>query len=129
MHRKTITNCLSFIALAAFIITTTASIAHARNYYGAIAVSPSSKALGWSFDYGSRGKAQRVALAKCRQHAGDCKIATWFKNACGAIAFGGNGGWGADWGRSVANAKWKAKKRCKRYDSHCKVNRWVCTTR
>lgn len=119
--------------LTAILVTITLSIgstsAFAANNYGAIAISPSSKAMGWSYDYKSRWKAEQVALAQCRKHAGDCKIATWFRNACGAVAVGANGGWGANWGRSIKQAKWKSRKMCRKYDSYCKVKRWVCTTR
>ena len=104
------------------------AIARADNY-GAIAVSPSTKALGWSYDYKSIGAAKNVALANCRKHANDCRIANWFRNSCGAIAVGANGGWGADWGNTIKQAKWKARKRCHQHDRHCKTIRWVCTTR
>ncbi len=107
----------------------TASQASAKNYFGAIAISPSTKAMGWSFDYSSKWKANNKALQKCRQYASDCRIATWFRNACGAVAIGQNGGWGAHWGNSIKNAKWKARKTCRKHDNNCKVKRWVCTKR
>lgn len=113
--------------LTLMLLSLTATTASAKNYYGAIAISPSSKAMGWSYNYGSKWKANQRALAKCRQYASDCKIATWFRNACGAVAIGSNGGWGASWGRNVSQAKWKAKKTCHKYDSYCQVKRWVCT--
>ena len=112
-----------------FLIAASSSHASAKNYYGAIAYSPSTQAMGWAYDYNTKWAANNAALKKCRKHASDCRIATWFRNACGAIAVGGNGGWGAHWGHSVKNAKWKARKTCKRHDSYCKVRRWVCTTR
>jgi len=101
--------------------------ASAKDYFGAIAISPSTKAMGWSYDYSSKWKANNTALKKCRKYASDCRIATWFRNACGAVAVGQNGGWGAQWGHNIKNAKWKARKTCRKYDSNCKVKRWVCT--
>lgn len=120
---------IAFILMASLLFVTSASTAHAKNKFGAIAISPSSKAMGWSFNYNSKWKANQVALNKCRKYASDCKIGVWFRNACGAIAVGANGGWGAHWGNSVKSAKWKAKKTCRKYDSYCQVKRWVCTDR
>lgn len=120
---------LGLFLLACIMLVMPVSQAKAKDYYGAIAVSPSTKAMGWAYDYGTKWKANQVALKKCRQYASDCKIATWFKNACGAISIGAKGGWGADWGTSTSNAKWKATKRCKQYDYNCTPKRWVCTTR
>lgn len=120
---------IAFIFMASLMFVTSITDAQARNKFGAIAISPSSKAMGWSYNYNSKWKANQVALNKCRQYASDCRIATWFRNACGAVAVGANGGWGANWGRSIKNAKWKAKKACRKYDSYCQVRRWVCTDR
>ncbi|MBO6548791.1 MAG: DUF4189 domain-containing protein [Rhizobiales bacterium] len=120
---------IAFIFMASLMFVTSITDAQARNKFGAIAISPSSKAMGWSYNYNSKWKANQVALKKCRQYASDCRIATWFRNACGAVAVGANGGWGANWGRSIKNAKWKAKKACRKYDSYCQVRRWVCTDR
>ncbi len=126
--KKSIT-AVAFIFMASLMFVSSITDAQARNKFGAIAISPSSKAMGWSYNYNSKWKANQVALRKCRQYASDCRIATWFRNACGAVAVGANGGWGAHWGRSIKNAKWKAKKMCRRHDSYCQVRRWVCTDR
>ncbi len=125
---KTITHLLSSLTLVAA-LSFNAGIAQASNYHGAIAISPSSKALGWSYDYRSRRAAETAALAECYKHASDCRIATWFRNACGAVSIGENGGWGANWGRSIHQAKLKSKRLCHQNDSYCQVERWVCTTR
>jgi serine/threonine-protein kinase len=126
--KNTITS-IAFILMASLLFVTSATTAHAKNKFGAIAISPSSKAMGWSYNYNSKWKANQVALNKCRKYASDCKIGVWFRNACGAVAVGANGGWGAHWGNSVKSAKWKAKKTCRKYDSYCKVKRLVCTDR
>ncbi len=127
LHQKLTQLAASLAILLALTLNT--STAFAKDYYGAIALSPSNKAMGWSYNYNSRWKAEQVALKKCRKYAGDCRIGTWFRNACGAIAVGRNGGWGADWGRNVKQAKWKSRKMCRKYDKGCKVKRWVCTQR
>lgn len=127
-HLNLTKTVIALIALSCLMALTPAKAGN-PNYYGAIAISPSSKAMGWSYDFRSKWKAERAALARCRQHASDCRIATWFRNACGAVAVGHNGGWGAHWGASVKNANWRAKKTCNKHDSYCEVKRWVCTTR
>lgn len=115
------------ITVIALTVNTTSVFA--ANYHGAIAISPSSKAMGWSYDYKSRWQAENAALRECYKHASDCRIATWFRNACGAVAVGEYGGWGANWGRNIRQAKWNSKRMCRKHDSHCQVKRWVCTTR
>lgn len=124
-----LSSLIALVMLTCMVIVSAGSEAQARNKFGAIAISPSSKAMGWSYNYNSKWKANQVALQKCYQHASDCKIATWFRNACGAVAVGANGGWGAAWGRNISQAKWKAKKTCHKYDSYCQPKRWVCTDR
>ncbi len=123
-HNTLLASLIVMIALSV-----NAGTAFAANYHGAIAISPSSKAMGWSYDYKTRWAAENAALNECRQHASDCRIATWFRNACGAVSIGENGGWGANWGRSIHQAKYKSKRMCRQNDSYCQVERWVCTTR
>ena len=95
------------------------------DYYGAIAYSTGNGAVGYSYDYGSRYAAEARALNEC---GGGCFIATWFRNACGAVAYGPNG-WGADWGNDRWQAERKATRRCSRHSHSCAPKRWVCTTR
>ncbi|MEZ5800215.1 MAG: DUF4189 domain-containing protein [Nitratireductor sp.] len=66
--------------------------------FGAIAYSPNTGAHGYSYDYSSRGEAETYAMNECRKYAGDCRVAIWFRNACGALAVGNIGGWGSGWG-------------------------------
>ena len=100
----------------------------AADNYGAIAYSPSTRALGWSYDYRSRSAAESVALGNCRKHAGDCIVPLWFRNACGALATGSNG-YGTGWGTSRGLAESYALQSCRRHTGGCSVRRWVCTTR
>lgn len=96
--------------------------------YGAIAYSQSTGSMGWSYDYASRRQAEDVALQNCRQHASDCHVPLWFRNACGAIAVGENG-FGTGWGTDRGLAESYALDTCRKYTSACSVRRWVCTTR
>jgi len=98
-----------------------------EEFYGAIAYSPTNRAHGWSYDYPSRKDAERRALAQCRQHAEDCIVPVWFRNACGALAVGSDG-YGSGWGSSRKSAEGQAIQSCRRYSGGCAVIRWVCTT-
>ena len=101
-----------------------------RPYYGAIAVSPQTGAIGYSRNYLSEQAAVKAAVRSCEGYAGtgDCRGLVWFKNACGAIA--GNGrGWGSGWGTNRNIASSYALQSCSKYGSRCRVIRTVCTSR
>jgi serine/threonine-protein kinase len=105
----------------------------ARAYYGAIAYSPSTRAHGWAYDYGSRGEAEQRALDQCNRHsddrhAEDCVVPVWFRNACGALAVGSEG-YGSGWGVSRKAAETFAIQSCSRYSGECSIVRWVCTAK
>jgi Domain of unknown function (DUF4189) len=106
-----------------------AGAAEARDYYGAIAYSPSTGAYGYSYDHVSRANAETAALAACSEHAGDCQVPVWFRNACAALAVGNGGSWGTGWGSSRRLAERFARRTCGEHASNCAVIRWVCTTR
>jgi hypothetical protein len=103
--------------------------AQAAERYGAIAYSPQSGAYGYSYDYNSRADAENVAINNCRQHGTGCEIAIWFRNACGAVATGRNGGWGSAWANSRAAAENMAINYCSNYTTNCSVLVWSCTSR
>jgi serine/threonine-protein kinase len=96
--------------------------------FGAIAYSPSTTAHGWAFDFGSQSEAEAAALTNCRQHASDCIIPIWFRNACGALAVGPSG-YGSGWGVDRGTAEGYAMQTCRKYSKNCGIRRWVCTTR
>jgi hypothetical protein len=83
-------------------------------------------ALGWSFNYPKRDGAIKQALAGC---PGNCRIAIWFSNSCGAIAIGASGGWGSASHAKQKFAMSKALKSCRTVDTKCVVERWVCSGR
>jgi len=103
-----------------------AAPATARDYYGAIAYSNSTGALGWSYDYGSRGEAEDAALSECH---GGCTAVLWFRNACGAIATASDHSFGTGWATTRGEAERIALNGCRKYADDCSVERWVCTTR
>lgn len=82
-------------------------------------------ALGWSWGFRSRRAAERRAMKECP--GSRCKIAMWFRNTCGAIATGRNGGWGVAYHRDRRRAVRMALRFCRNYDQDCKSRQWVCS--
>lgn len=103
-----------------------AAPASARDYYGAIAFSVESGALGWAYDYDSRGAAENEATSQC---GGGCSAVLWFRNACGAIATSSDHSYGTGWATNRGEAESIAMRGCRQHASDCSVERWVCTTR
>jgi hypothetical protein len=80
--------------------------------YGAIAYGRTSKAWGYSYHWGSRAKAESVAMQKCAQNGNDCEVMVWFMRKCGAVASGG--GTTAFWGlgNNDGQARADAQNKC-----------------
>lgn len=110
------------IWVAAMLLTVTAAQA---DEWGAIAFSPNSGATGYSYNYDTRRIAEGWAMSYC--DARDCRIVINFRNACGAVAVGRNGGWGADWGPTRHSAEANAIAMCQAHDGGCRTKRWVCS--
>ena len=102
------------------------SPAAAADSYGAIAFSPATGATGWSHSLRTRREAERLAMRGCLGHAGDCRVAIWFVNACGALAVGRNG-WGSGWGNDRRRAEREAIGTCSANTRSCQVVRWQCS--
>lgn len=111
---------------AAALVLAMPSTQAAADNYGAIAYSPSSRVWGYSYDYRSRGEAERQAMARCE--AMDCIIAIWFRNACGALANGPDG-YGSAWGPTRGAAEANAIRECGDHSSGCATAVWTCTSR
>jgi hypothetical protein len=119
------------IATIAWLWVVTALLAGpaaAQNSFGAIAYSPGSGAHGWSVDYATREVAESTALRNCHQHADDCTVPIWFRNACGALAVGSQG-YGSGWGTDRRIAERYALRSCRKHTANCAIRRWVCTSR
>jgi hypothetical protein len=108
--------------VAALLLLTTAARA---DEWGSIAFSPSTGATGYSYNYDTRRVAGEWAMSYC--DARDCRIVVNFQNACGAVAVGRNGGWGADWGPTRSSAEANAIAVCQSHDGGCRTKRWVCS--
>lgn len=111
--------------VAVALLGVSAATAHADSF-GAISLSPATGATGWSHDYSSRWEAEDVAQSHCYKNAGDCRVAIWFKNACGAVARG-NDGWGAEWATGSRQAQRAALAACSNHTYGCQVIRWQCS--
>jgi len=98
--------------------------------FGAIAYSPSTGGRGYTYNYNARATAENDAVAYCRKDsgdAGDCRVAVWFYNACGALARASDGSWGAEIGYSRSIAQGLALATCTHYGGKdCRIISWAC---
>lgn len=107
--------------------TTIAGAGAALADYGAIAFSSQTGAHGYSYNAGSRGQAERVALANCRSYGRGCRVVIYFRNACGALAVGAGYGSGYAWAPDRFSAERRALQECSVRTGGCQVIRWVCS--
>ena len=68
-------------------------------------------------------------MQNCNANGRGCEVALWFRNSCGALATGANGGWGSAWADSRGAAEAAAINYCSGYTSGCRVLVWSCTAR
>ncbi len=99
--------------------------------YGAIAYSEQTGAFGWSFEHGTQAAAEASALGYCQERqegTEDCRVLTWFRSACGALALDPSGPYGAAWGQSEEEASRNALAVCGQYGGGaCAVAQTVCS--
>lgn len=114
------------VLTAAIAVMLAAAPASAQEW-GTIAFSPSTRAVGWSYNAVNEVDGELTALDRCSQYADDCITAVNFRNACGALAIGGNGGWGAAWDADEDDAQSEALDNCAEHDSGCEIVRWQCS--
>ena len=113
---------LAFLALVTCNMLTPA-LSYAANH-GAIAYSQSSGARGWSFNLPDRAAAESKALAQCKKHARDCRIAIWFYNNCAALAVASDGRSASAYGATRPDAEEAALRACGKEECSLKV--WAC---
>jgi Domain of unknown function (DUF4189) len=89
----------------------TAPTAGAFQWWGAIAISPTT------------GKVGSIGLCNAR----DCQAVVNFTNACGAVAQAFNTSWGAGWDHNSTGAQNRALISCSQYGPGCRVIGWICT--
>lgn len=116
---------IASLVFAAAVLAAGPSVA--ADSYGAIAHNPSTGARGWSYNYANRSAAEQRALAECGR---GCRVAIWFRNACGALATASRGGWGSGWAPSRAGAEQVAMRECRNAGNRdCRIAVWSCTDR
>jgi hypothetical protein len=114
------------ITVAALALTLTASAAPAMaddcNTSGAIAYSPSTGRLGWSYGQPSVWRATREANFACG--VADCRWLQWETGKYAAVAVGS---WGASTAASndLPRAEWKAMAECRARGTGCHIERWI----
>ena len=87
----------------------------------------STGATGYSYNYDARSTAGAWAMSYCDDNANDCRIVVNFQNACGAVAVGRNGGWGAELGPDPRQCRSQCHAACQAHDGGCRTMRWVCS--
>ena len=99
-----------------------------KETFAAIAFSKDTGANGYAYQYDNRSGAEARALKECRAFASDCIIATWFGNACGALAVGDGNGWGSSWADNVIKAERDALASCRSYgNKNCEIEVSICS--
>jgi serine/threonine-protein kinase len=97
------------------------------NFYGAIAYSRYSGAVGYSYNYRTRASAERQALAEC---GSNCGVALWFRNSCGSLASSSDGAVGVGASYYQRNAQNESLLGC--YEGggrSCRIVASACTDR
>ncbi|MEO1199543.1 MAG: DUF4189 domain-containing protein [Pseudomonadota bacterium] len=72
-------------------------------------------------------EAEQAALSECEDRSRGCQMATWFRNACGALATAPDLSWGASWGVTVDAAEIAALELCGEYSDQCSIKESLCT--
>ncbi|WP_405138978.1 DUF4189 domain-containing protein [Nocardia sp. NBC_01388] len=122
--KKIVSGAAMMVAAAGSLLVSTAAPAGAStDNFGAIALSPSTGHIGYSYDYSDRGSAQDGAMSSCSFN--DCRVVATFANGCGAVAYSPRGyyTYGADYSRSSARTQ-----ALNRNYSDATIVHWNCTT-
>jgi serine/threonine-protein kinase len=90
--------------------------------FGAIAYSPSTGNIGWSYGYGDGDSAKTAATSSCG--VGDCAWQVVEQNEYAVIAIG-TGGPGVAWSTDYATAEQNALAACSAKGDFCTAQRWV----
>ncbi|MCW5770450.1 MAG: DUF4189 domain-containing protein [Rhodospirillaceae bacterium] len=82
------------VCVVAVFALVAASPAAAQGIYAALAISTSTGAFGYGFNYDSQASAETRAMAECRKHAQDCRVYARFYRNCMSLARGANNAFG-----------------------------------
>lgn len=116
------------VVLAALLAPVATTARSASPSYGAIAYGRRSLAWGYSEQWGSRAKAEGVALQNCGQIGGDCQVVVWYDHRCGAVAADDRRAVFATLGDSPTQAAARAQSACRRDGGiNCEVKAAECS--
>jgi hypothetical protein len=97
--------------------------------YAAIAYSQNTGSVGYAYNCGSRGEAERMALRNCK--GSDARIVTWVNNGFCALAVGQDGAWGIgySWGDGASNteARARALAECRKRTTGARIRVCICS--
>ncbi|MEV6065867.1 DUF4189 domain-containing protein [Nocardia sp. NPDC052001] len=123
--KKIVSGAAVMVAAAGSLLVSLAAPAGAyTDNFGAIALSPSTGRIGYSYDYPDRAAAQGGAMNSCTFD--DCRVVASFGNGCGAVAYSRRAGlytYGAAYSRSAARTQ-----ALTRNSSDATIIHWNCTT-
>ncbi|HTF49901.1 MAG TPA: DUF4189 domain-containing protein [Pseudonocardia sp.] len=91
--------------------------------WAAIAISPRTGNVGYTFDHPTRSSAERGAVSRCR--ASDCQTVVVVANGCAAVAQASNRSWGWAYAGSPSSAQSRAVSAAP--GGRARVIKWVCT--
>lgn len=120
-----LTTKLALAAATILMAFALSAVAQTRDYFGAIAVSPSTLKYGWSANKDTLADAKAEAVKGCGRK--DCEAQTYYWNGCGGLAFGDNNAWGSHWASDLDSAHAAAIKACAGYGQNCRVERVTCS--
>jgi serine/threonine-protein kinase len=117
-------NRMFYTSLVAVMLLLSATAAAYADQYAAIAYSPSTGNIGYSYNCCSLAEARRLALDNCDGE--DADVVTWARNAYCALALGDDAGaYGTAWGRTRAEAESLALQWCSQNTTNGYIARWV----
>ncbi|WP_330179286.1 DUF4189 domain-containing protein [Nocardia sp. NBC_01503] len=123
--KKIVSGAAVMVAAVGSLLVGTAAPAGAyTDNFGAIALSPSTGRIGYSYDYSDRDSAKDGAMQSCTFD--DCRVVASFANGCGAVAYSRRAGlytYGAAYSRSTARTQ-----ALNRNSSDATIIHWNCTT-
>lgn len=111
----------SFVATGALADSRYGSIVFSKEANGGYAWG-----IAWSFN--SHSAARDRAIRECQSRRGtSCYEVGWFRDACGALAIGGNNGYGSGWGTTHSVAKEYALGNCRQAGNEgCRIAAAEC---
>jgi serine/threonine-protein kinase len=105
-----------------------AAPAAAQGVYGALAISPSTGAYGFGYNYDTSAAARDRAMTECRKHAQDCQVYAQVQRQCIAVARASNNAFGWAYGFAADERGERALNECAgRNGNDCKVVTRFCS--